>query len=480
MTLAGRVRDSISALKSESAWSPMPEHLLFLKLGNDTSPFPDVTAPTWSCQQCGMKFKSEAMLTYHQVGFCIGKSEPDGNIPGGTPFQLPSESAMAQKAQTAPKSNISKAKAKPEWTRCESGAVPPSAIKVGYDEVDQTHTYVCLVEIGKELLPGTVYPSQKHATVALNGEEFKATEYDVLADPDNLLSWRPCEVVGGIPCGATKGGYNSRRLQYYVARAKAPDGTLCCGQYVPQKQMCYFAWDGIECSAKEFEFLCKKSMYTDMPKSTTEILDKTRLVTRNGEDVTQIITPQPTNITADVTSPNDFKSYTALISANPTMTVSPDLQRKETTQNLLKVDPRTGLPATQDLKKSKTIELERASTQVIGKSKTQDIDRSSTQEAAQTARTRDTERSKTRELSRINTKEVKKSGTTNLGLNSKRTQSNISKLGTEVMSTKGSTGGTPVIKASTSRAGTFGLEKSGTRSVVSREKKTRSATERRS
>ena len=67
-----RILASISSFRGESAWSPMPEHLMFAQLNKEKSPTPISSDGENKCDACGMNFKSEAMLTYHKVGFCVG------------------------------------------------------------------------------------------------------------------------------------------------------------------------------------------------------------------------------------------------------------------------------------------------------------------------------------------------------------------------------------------------------------------------
>lgn len=134
-----------------------------------------------------------------------------------------------------------------------------------------------MVQVGDERLPGTLQPSKKRAACSVNGDVYNVAEYDVLVDPNGQLSWRNSPVLGGIPRDAVLGGYDYNNLQYFVARGKAPDGTLCCGQYIPHKQKCYFAYDEMEYSTTDFHFLCKKYSSTEIamldkraPKSTAE------------------------------------------------------------------------------------------------------------------------------------------------------------------------------------------------------------------
>ena len=113
-------------------------------------------------------------------------------------------------------------------------------------------------KVNKELVLGKVVPSRKCAYVACAGHEIKVTEYEILTDPNDLLSWKSTGTVGAIPFGAKKGGHDGRDMVYFIARAEAPDGSLCCGRYVPQDRRCYYPWNGQELSAVNFEFLCKK------------------------------------------------------------------------------------------------------------------------------------------------------------------------------------------------------------------------------
>jgi hypothetical protein len=73
----------------------MPEHLLFTQVDKEKSPTPIATDGEQICEECGMKFKSEAMLTYHKVGFCVGPSTDElflDEIPTESSFVLPGES----------------------------------------------------------------------------------------------------------------------------------------------------------------------------------------------------------------------------------------------------------------------------------------------------------------------------------------------------------------------------------------------------
>lgn len=77
MTSKERIRQLINSMGSDTAWSPMPEHLLFLKAGkgkDGTPTAPDAQTGEQTCEECGMQFKTEAMLAYHKLGFCLGKT----------------------------------------------------------------------------------------------------------------------------------------------------------------------------------------------------------------------------------------------------------------------------------------------------------------------------------------------------------------------------------------------------------------------
>lgn len=87
MTPESRILKSIHSARSESAWSPMPEHLLFLQMETDRLKTP-ATPGTGvnTCDDCGMTFKTEAMLTYHKIGFCVGNAaEEYPPLPQGLP-----------------------------------------------------------------------------------------------------------------------------------------------------------------------------------------------------------------------------------------------------------------------------------------------------------------------------------------------------------------------------------------------------------
>lgn len=77
MTSSRRAVDTVSSLKCESAWSPMPEHLLSFKTDDDKSPLTDVGGSNGGnvhvCEVCKMKFKSKAQLIYHKAAFCFGE-----------------------------------------------------------------------------------------------------------------------------------------------------------------------------------------------------------------------------------------------------------------------------------------------------------------------------------------------------------------------------------------------------------------------
>lgn len=115
-----------------------------------------------------------------------------------------------------------------------------------------------MVTVQDERLPGTLYLDENSATAAVNGNEVKLTAFDVLIDTDNQLLWQQSTVPGGIPRDSMRGGYNKDKLQYFIARAVCPDGTLCCGQYVPHEARCCYAWNGMCYNTDNFEFLCKK------------------------------------------------------------------------------------------------------------------------------------------------------------------------------------------------------------------------------
>ncbi|KAL4231228.1 hypothetical protein ACF0H5_008810 [Mactra antiquata] len=321
MTPESRVRQSINALKSESAWSPMPEHLLFIRTKSvagrktkannlnvkaevpdtDTNDAPEViindnpdnisiveekpsldipsslprtgTEIIHKCEVCGMIFKTEAMLTYHKAAFCFG-APIDENAPVPRGYlqdeatilsvddinqTIRSEQDVAGDGVLSVADRLTHNEASgPSWCRAKNGDVPPFAVKVDDKNTGPDQTYVCMVQVGDEKLPGTLHPSKKHATCSVNGHVMNIADYDVLVDPKGQLSWRSSPIVGGIPRDTVKGGHDSNSLQYYIARGKAPDGTACCGPYVPQKQQCYFAYDDVEYAANEFHFLCQK------------------------------------------------------------------------------------------------------------------------------------------------------------------------------------------------------------------------------
>ena len=96
------------------------------------------------------------------------------------------------------------------------------------------------------------------ASVVSNGSEVKVTNFSVLIDPEHMLLWKRCDVEGGIPRDAVKGGHTGTGLQYFVARAEGADGTRCLGQYAPHDRKCYYMWDGRGYMTDNFEFLCKK------------------------------------------------------------------------------------------------------------------------------------------------------------------------------------------------------------------------------
>lgn len=75
MTSESRLTARMSELGSQSAWSPMPEHLLTLRLEETDEPEtfqgsdPD---EGHICDTCGMVFKTKAMTIYHKAAFCVG------------------------------------------------------------------------------------------------------------------------------------------------------------------------------------------------------------------------------------------------------------------------------------------------------------------------------------------------------------------------------------------------------------------------
>ncbi|XP_045189101.2 uncharacterized protein LOC123546691 [Mercenaria mercenaria] len=328
MTPAGRIRESISSLRSQSAWSPMPEHLLFQQLENDKSPTPVTTDGEKECEECGMKFKTEAMLTYHKIGFCVGPPTeiPPVEISPRTPFQVANESTAMLNNSTKPQSELARhdttakqlhtqKQKRLEWCTCANGAVPPSAVKVGFDDSDKTFTYICVAQVGDEVIPGTVLPPRKHATVTLNGEEVKTTEYSVLTDHGGQVSWKKCDVIGGIPRDAVKGGYDSKGLQYFIARGKAPDGNWVGGKYIPEKQQCYFAWEGTEFTGKSFEFLCKNDSKQYFSNINTAL---------KSSNESPIAKPEQTETPAKLTSQEKTRDFKELQPSQTPLSLNKD------------------------------------------------------------------------------------------------------------------------------------------------------------
>ncbi|KAH3788166.1 hypothetical protein DPMN_166298 [Dreissena polymorpha] len=304
MTSSRREVFVVSSLKGESAWSPMPEHLLSFKTDDDKSPFPDVGGINGDnehvCEACAMKFKSKAQLVYHKAAFCFGEPVDEASwspMPrhAEQTVLLPGESTVlhaqsGKRGSTRPltaavidsgdvltvddvidengsiagdgtvREKIKSEKNEktrvtlPVWRKGADGKVPDFALKV--DHVASVPLYVCLAHVRDERLPGTVVPLDNGATFAFDGEEYKGCEYDVITDIDGRLSWTRCEVVGGIPYNAVKGGYDRNKLQLFIARVTAPDGTMWVGKYVPHKLQCFYAWEGVEYTTSDFELLC--------------------------------------------------------------------------------------------------------------------------------------------------------------------------------------------------------------------------------
>ncbi|XP_052773523.1 uncharacterized protein LOC128212226 [Mya arenaria] len=299
MTSPRRYLETGSGLRCESAWSPMPEHLINFRDKADEPPSPDVGVSRGGnehiCSTCDMTFKTRAQMIYHQAAFCIGKSLDEDSIPSpelDSPepsLGLPAEATtLVEKSNKSRSSQPKKSTARaaddaivdggdiagdgtarektdadatkptqlPVWRKASNGTVPPHSFRT--DSLASSALYVCLAHIRSERVPGTVIPVDGGATFVVDGEEFKGCEYDVITDPGEQLTWECCDVIGGIPRRAIKGGYDKNGLQLFISRVTAPDGTWWCGKYAPQEQQCSYAWDGGVYTSNDIEFLCLK------------------------------------------------------------------------------------------------------------------------------------------------------------------------------------------------------------------------------
>ena len=61
-------------------------------------------------------------------------------------------------------------------------------------------------------------------------------------------------IAGNYPHNAIKGGFENNTIMY-IARAKAPDGSLCIGKLHPEHRVCYIPWGGKEHARHEYEVL---------------------------------------------------------------------------------------------------------------------------------------------------------------------------------------------------------------------------------
>ncbi|WAR21070.1 hypothetical protein MAR_015044 [Mya arenaria] len=259
MTSPRRYLETGSGLRCESAWSPMPEHLINFRDKADEPPSPDVGVSRGGnehiCSTCDMTFKTRAQMIYHQAAFCIGKSLDEDSIPSPElDSPEPSLGLPAEATTLVEKSNKSRSsQPKKSTARAADDAIVDGGDIAG----DGTAREKTDADATKRV-PGTVIPVDGGATFVVDGEEFKGCEYDVITDPGEQLTWECCDVIGGIPRRAIKGGYDKNGLQLFISRVTAPDGTWWCGKYAPQEQQCSYAWDGGVYTSNDIEFLCLK------------------------------------------------------------------------------------------------------------------------------------------------------------------------------------------------------------------------------
>ncbi|KAJ3658324.1 hypothetical protein Zmor_010069 [Zophobas morio] len=127
---------------------------------------------------------------------------------------------------------------------------PDSVLQVGADPHGHA-VYVGKAPGGDYVLPITVIPADKKASIGVKGVENPVQKYKLLSS--NQLKWVPSQNGVVLP-GAVQVGHNKDGIPIYAARV-FHERSWIVGAINPKYEVCYFPYNGKELTTKQYEAL---------------------------------------------------------------------------------------------------------------------------------------------------------------------------------------------------------------------------------